>query len=232
MYGLVVLRAIIFDFNGVLVDDEPIHLEMFQEVLREKGLTLTEKEYYERYLGLDDRGCFKLIFRDHGMSLDENALAELIRQKAACYRAAVQKRIIVFPGVKELIPTLSRRFRLAVASGALRSEIDMILEGITLKKYFQVIVSTEDVSEGKPSPEIFVKALALLNQGERNTESIGRSECLVIEDSKEGILAARRAGLKCLAVTNSHPAEELTDADAVVGSLQEVTIPYLEKLVS
>lgn len=232
MYGLGVLRAIIFDFNGILVDDEPIHFEMFRKVLQERGLTLTEKDYYERYLGMDDRGCFKLAFQDHGIKLDENGLAELIRLKAAHYRSTIETRMTVFPGVKELIPLLSQRFRLAIASGALRSEIEMILQSIGLRKFFKVIVSAEDVKEGKPSPEIFTKALNLLNQEKENAEPISSSECLVVEDSKEGILGARRAGIRCLAVTNSHPAEELTQADAVVKSLQEVTVPFLEKLLS
>ena len=230
--GLAVLRAIIFDFNGVLVDDEPIHLDMFQKVLKEKGLTLSEKDYYKRYLGLDDRGCFKLVYQDHGIILDESTLGELIRLKAGYYGAAIEKKIVVFPGVKELIPVLSLRFPLAIASGALRSEITMILESVRLKHYFQVIVSTEDVSEGKPNPEIFIKALTLLNKGKEDSEVIRSSECLVVEDSKEGIRAARRAGIKCLAVTNSHPAEELTQANAVVKGLDEVTIAILEKIVS
>ncbi len=229
---MVVLRAIIFDFNGVLVDDEPIHLRMFQKVLQERGIPLTEKDYYARYLGLDDWSCFKLAFQDQGITLDDAELAELIRLKAAHYRAAIENGIIIFPGVKELIPLVSQRFALAIASGALRSEIDMILETASLKSYFQAIVSTEDVNEGKPSPEIFLKALTLLNQGKEHALAIGASECLVIEDSKEGILGAHRAGIKCVAVANSHPAEELTDADAVVNSLHEVTVPFLEKLVS
>ena len=137
-----------------------------------------------------------------------------------------------FPGVKELVPLAAARYPLAIASGALRSEIEAIMERIGLRKYFQVIVSSEDTNEGKPDPEIFMKALALLNQSQFEGQQLHPSECLVIEDSKEGILGARRAGIKCLAVTNSHPAEELKEADAVVPSLEEVTIAFLEQLVS
>lgn len=227
-----VLRSVIFDFNGILVDDEPIHMELFQKVLGEEGMTLTEKDYYARYLGLDDRGAFKAAYRDHGRKIDEAMLAELVRRKARHYRETIGKRMVVFPGVKQLVPELSSRFPLAIASGALRGEIDLILQSIGLNTYFQVIISAEDVSEGKPSPEIFLTALRALNQRSPGGHPILPTECLVIEDSREGVLGARRAGIKCLAVTNSHPAEELVGADAVVQSLAEVTIPFLEKLVA
>lgn len=224
------LRAIIFDFNGILVDDEPIHLELFQKVLKEEGISISEKDYYVRYLGMDDRGCFKAAYQDHGRKLDASSLAELVRRKARYYRETIEKRITVFPGVKKLIPTLSARFPLAIASGALRNEIEMILRSIGLKKHFKVIVSAEDVSEGKPSPEIFLKALGLLNQQNISGQPILPSQCLVVEDSKEGIMGARHAGIKCLAVTNSHPPEELREADVIVSSLEEVAISFLQRL--
>lgn len=225
------LLAVIFDFNGILVDDEPIHLELFQKVLKEEGMDLTDQDYYARYLGMDDKGCFKAAFREHGRSLDEGRLAELIRRKARYYRESVKTNIRVFPGVNDLVRLAASRYSLAIASGALRSEIEMIIERIGLRKYFQVIVSSEDISEGKPNPEVFVKALSRLNQNRSDAQRVRPSQCLVIEDSTEGILGAHRAGIKCLAVTNSHPAEELTEADAVVRSLEEVNLAFLEKLV-
>ncbi|MBI3060491.1 MAG: HAD-IA family hydrolase [Deltaproteobacteria bacterium] len=159
-------------------------------------------------------------------------LAELVRRKARHYRETIGKRMVVFPGVKQLVPELSSRFPLAIASGALRGEIDLILQSIGLNTYFQVIISAEDVREGKPEPEIFLTALRALNQRNPGGHPILPTECLVIEDSREGVLGARRAGIKCLAVTNSHPAEELREANAVVKSLEDVTIPFLEGLVS
>jgi HAD superfamily hydrolase (TIGR01509 family) len=224
------LRAIIFDFNGILVDDEPIHLKMFQKVLSEEGVSLGEKDYYERYLGMDDRGCFKAALHDSGRELEESSLQEMIRRKAVYYREFIEKEMRVFAGVSRLIPLLSPRFALAIASGALRSEIELILASIDLRKHFQAIASAEDVKEGKPSPEIFLKALSLLNEA-RTGSPILPSECLVIEDSKEGILGASRAGIKCLAVANTYSAQELTQADAVVKSLKDVTIPFLEELL-
>ena len=223
------LKAVIFDFNGILVDDEPIHLELFRKVLGEEGLPLSDADYSARYLGMDDRGCFRAVFQDNGRKLGDDALAELVRRKAVYYRQTIGARIVIFPGVKRLLPELAARFPLAVASGALRAEIEMILQGAGLRESFQTIVSAEDVGEGKPHPEIFIKAIGEINRLGRAGAPILASECLVVEDSKEGIMAAHRAGIKCLAVSNSHPAGELK-AEAVVTSLEEVTIPYLEAL--
>jgi beta-phosphoglucomutase len=225
------LRAVIFDFNGILVDDEPIHWELFRRVLLEEGLSLSDKEYYERYLGMDDRGCFKAVFKNKGRSLDDAALAKLIERKADYYRSSIADQMVVFPGVKQLVPELAARFPLAVASGALRDEIELVLKSVGLRNFFQTIVSAEDVDQGKPNPDIFLKALQRLNDGlARRAELIRPSECLVIEDSKEGLSAAQRAGMKCLAVTNSYPATELKSAQAVVESLKHVTIALLESL--
>jgi HAD superfamily hydrolase (TIGR01509 family) len=225
------LRAVIFDFNGILVDDEPIHWELFRRVLGEQGLSLTDQEYYERYLGMDDRGCFRAVFKDKGRPLDDAALAALIERKAGYYRESIAHKMVVFPGVKKLVPALAASFPLAVASGALRAEIELVLTSFGLRNFFQKIASAEDVAEGKPNPDVFLKALQGINDGHgRSGETIRPSECLVVEDSKEGILAAQRAGMKCLAVTNSYPANELKSAQAVVESLEQVTIPKLESL--
>ena len=221
------LKAVIFDFNGILVDDEPIHLELFRKVLAEEGLDLTKEVYLEKYMGMDDRGCFRALFEDNGRKLGDAKVAELIGRKAQYYRDTIAERIVIFPGVKRLVPELAARFPLAVASGALRAEIEMILQVAGLRKYFQVIASAEDVDHGKPHPEVFIKALRGLQNGR---QSILASECLVIEDTKDGITAAHRAGIKCLAVTNSYPASELP-AEAVVASLEEVTVPFLESIL-
>ncbi len=225
------LRAVIFDFNGVLVDDEPIHLEMFQKVLLDEGLSLDPGEYYAHYLGMDDRGCFKAVYQNRGHVLSSASLEKLVQRKARYYRESIERRIVVFPGVRDLVPELSSRLPLAIGSGALRSEIEMILASIRLRSFFQVIVSTDDVSKGKPDPEVFSKALQLLNQ-KRIDRAIEPSDCLVIEDSREGIRGAHAARMKCLAVANSHQAEELTDAEAVVESLEGVNVSFLESLFS
>jgi beta-phosphoglucomutase len=222
------LRAVVFDFNGIIVDDEPIHFKLFQRVLGEEGITLTEEAYYARYLGFDDRGAFMAGFRDSERSLTDQKLAELIDRKAAYYQQAIRDHVVIFPGVKTLVYNLAPSVPLAVASGALRHEIATILTTARLLNYFQAVISAEDVEQGKPEPEIFLKVLAKLNAGV--SQQIEPADCVVIEDSKEGIRGARRAGMKCLAVTNSHPAELLGEANAVVASLEGVTLPFLQNL--
>jgi HAD superfamily hydrolase (TIGR01509 family) len=226
------LRGVVFDFNGIIVDDEPVHFELFQRVLGEEGIGLTEENYYARYLGFDDRGAFTAAYRDHGRALDNDKLGELIARKALYYQDLIATKLRLFPGVKTLIPALARELPLAVASGALRNEIDLILSSMGLRDYFSAVVSAEDVTAGKPEPEIFLKALAQLNGLSRTDRPIEPAECLVIEDSKEGVRGARRAGMKCLAVTNSHPPELLREATAVVSSLEQVTLPFLQEVCS
>ena len=223
------LRALIFDFNGIIVDDEPIHFELFKQVLEEEGIELTEADYYARYLGFDDRGAFTAAYREHGRSLDEKLLARLIDRKAIYYQSEIRSKVRIFPGVEKLVTTLVPVLPLAVASGALRQEIETILSAAGLLKHFAVIISAEDVDHGKPEPEIFLKALARLNAQVEDGHPIDAADCLVIEDSKEGIRGARRARMKCLAVSNSHPTELLQEANAVVRSLEEVDLALLEK---
>jgi len=224
------LRAVIFDFNGIIVNDEPIHFRLFQRVFAEEGITLTEEDYYARYLGFDDRGAFEAGYSDNNRSLNADQLAELIARKAVYYQQAIRDHVEIFPGVKHLIASLTNNLPLAVASGALRSEIEAILMTAGLIDAFGVIVSAEDVTHGKPEPEIFLKALTALNASAPTDAPIVAADCVVIEDSKEGIKGARRAGMKCLAVTNSHPAELLSEADTIVGSLETVSLATLQKL--
>lgn len=223
------LRAVIFDFNGIIVDDEPIHFKLFQKVLGEEAITLTEEVYYERYLGFDDRGAFMAGFRENNRPLDCAKLQQLIDRKAEYYQDMIRNHVSIFPGVHSLVNSLAEKLPLAVASGALRNEIETILTAAGLLDHFKVIVGAEDVTRGKPEPEIFLKALAALNTGE-SAHSIDAAQCVVIEDSKEGIRGARRAGMKCLAVTNSHPVALLKEANLIVKSLEEVTLPMLQKI--
>ena len=224
------LRAVIFDFNGIIVDDEPIHFRLFQRVLGEEGIALTEQDYYARYLGFDDRGAFIAGFRENSRSLTAEKLHELIERKADYYKEAIRNHVTVFPGVKNLVSDLAQTLPLAVASGALRHEIETILKTAGLLNHFRAIVAAEDVTQGKPEPEIYLKALVALNARGENGSPIAAADCVVIEDSKEGIRGARRAGMKCLAVTNSHPAELLSEATAIVKSLEDVQLNFLQNL--
>jgi HAD superfamily hydrolase (TIGR01509 family) len=225
------LRAIIFDCDGIIADNEPLHLRCFQKVLGEEGIPLTEKEYYDIYLGMDDKGCFSAVLKAHGRPATPARISELIDRKARYYEETIKQELILFPGVASLVKEASRRYVLAVSSGALRHEIELILKAAGIRDAFKVIVSAEDVSVGKPDPQGFQKALARINDlFPRPDPPISPQESLVIEDSIAGVQAAKAAGMRCLAVTNSYPRETLKQADLTVNSLEGLSLETLEKL--
>ncbi len=225
------LRAIIFDFDGVVADNEPIHLAAFQDVLREQNITMTTEEYYDRYVGYDDKGCFEAVLKAHGRPRSSALIAGMIAKKSRIFMDRLKARLRIFPGVQTLVQEASARYHLAIASGALRHEIEFVLEQAGLRKAFTHITSAEDVAQGKPDPECFLHALnglsRLPRRNGRAEPAVKAEECLVIEDTLAGIQAARAAGMKVLAVANTHPAQELHQADAVVTSLEEVNLDEL-----
>jgi beta-phosphoglucomutase len=223
------LQTIIFDFNGIIANDEPLHLEMFQKVLAEQGIPLFREEYYQKFLGMDDRDCFKAVLGARKRPADDGLINEMIARKADYYSRAIAERLVIFPGATALIDAAAARYPLAIASGALRHEIVQILDAIGRQNAFTAIVSAEDVRRGKPHPECFQTALSQLNQALGEPE-IPPSSALVIEDSTWGIDGAHAAGMKCLAVTNSYSAQALAAADRVVVSLADVSVDDLEAL--
>ena len=222
------LRAIIFDFDGIIANNEPIHLLMFRKVLGGRGIFLSEEEYYATYLGMDDKGCFAALLKVHGQEASPATINTLIQEKTRYYTEYIQKNLVIFPGVVEFVDAASQHYPLAIASGALRHEIEVILDIAGIRKAFRTIVSAEDVSEGKPDPEGFLKALTRLR--ELTSLPISAENCLVIEDSIAGLVAARRAGMRCLAVTNTYPRERLAEADRVISSLENCRMEDLSTL--
>jgi beta-phosphoglucomutase len=217
------LRAILFDFDGVLADSEPLHLEMFQKVLQEEGIPLSREDYYQKYLGLDDRGCFARVFRDAGRVLDETRQLDLIRRKNRAFLEHVRGRPFLMPGAAEAVQRMKKRYFLTIVSGALRSEIMAVLEGAGLERAFHAVISAEDVTEGKPSPEGFLAAIRLLNRDfVPPAEILLPRECLAIEDSPWGIEAAKAAGLRCLAVATSYDASRLAGADLIAKDIASI----------
>jgi HAD superfamily hydrolase (TIGR01509 family) len=212
-------RAIIFDFDGVIADSEPLHLAAFQQALEPEGIILTTEAYYADYLGYDDYDAIVAALREAGRPPTEESVQALMAAKAEHFLALVREGVRILPGVPVFVREAATRVPLAVASGALRREIELILAYAGLRKAFDAIVSAEDVSEGKPAPESFLLALERLQE---RVPNLTPGDCLVIEDSRAGIEAARRAGMRCLAVTNSYPASELGAADVVVPSLEKV----------
>ena len=213
-------RALILDFNGVILDDEPVHCATMQEVLAEEGFALSDAEYRQDYLALDDRGCFTLALRRMGRPVTDAALADLTRRKGVRYHARMREGYRFFPGVGDFLRAAAGQARLAIASGAHRDEIDAALARADLTSCFTAIVSADEITRMKPDPQIYGTALDRLNAVmPRPAPPLAPSECLAIEDSMAGIQAAQAAGMRCVAVTNSYPAAALAFAEAVVGSL-------------
>jgi HAD superfamily hydrolase (TIGR01509 family) len=222
------LRAIIFDCDGVIADTEPLHFAALQTVLAEEGIDLGKELYYREYLALDDRGCFTKAFAAHGKPLTAEKLGELIDRKAAAVEPVMAAHLRLFPGAADLIHKASQHFLLAVASGALRREVELILRTAGVIDRFKAIVGAEDVSRSKPHPEPFLEALARINTGLQNR--IQPIESLVVEDSVHGVHAAHAAGMRCVAVTNSYPGELLAEAELVVATLEDLQLDQLESV--
>jgi beta-phosphoglucomutase len=228
-----VLRAILFDFNGVLVDDEPVHLEMFQRVLAEEGVALTAEDYYGRHLGMDDRGCFAAVLAGAGETAAVPRLMRLIARKATYYQERMrQGGYPLFPGAAEVVTAAAGAgLMLGVVSGALRQEVEGALRQAGLSELFKVLVTAEDVAFGKPDPEGYRRALEALNSQPPLPERLLHPhEVLAVEDSPAGLAAAAAIGLVTLGVAQTYPPEALRDADQVAASVKELTLDHLERL--
>ena len=227
------IRAILFDFNGVLVDDEPIHLDIFQRVLADEGVPFSAAEYFTRFLGLDDRACFAAVLAEAGEPVTVPRLMRLIARKASYYQERIRKGgYPFFPGAVELVVALAAQGRmLGVVSGALREEVEGALRQTQLLDRFKVLVTAEDVEEGKPDPQGYLRALEALNSLPPLPERLLHPhEVLAVEDSPAGLAAAAEVGLATLAIAHTYPVERLRGADAVAARLGDLTPERLERL--
>lgn len=224
------LKAIIFDFDGVIADTEPLHLKAFQLTLREKGIELSDEDYFENYLAYDDKTLFKELLKDRNYEHNEAQISDFMNRKSEHFENVLKGNILVLEGVPEFISEVSGKYPLAIGSGAIRSEIIYILESGGLREHFEIIVSADEVINCKPDPEVFIEALRRLNNLDSVSEEISPQECLVIEDSTSGIKAAHSAGMKCLAITNSYAAEKLSEAELIKQSLKGIYLEEIEDL--
>jgi beta-phosphoglucomutase-like phosphatase (HAD superfamily) len=214
------IRAIIFDFNGVLVDDEHLHFELFRDVVADLGVALTERQYHEIYLGYDDRRCFEELLSDAGQPLSESRLTELVGRKADLYQERASEGVRIFPGAAECLVAMADRWPVAINSGALLAEIELALKTMDVRDRVAAIIAAEDTTECKPDPEGYELALDAL----RSTHGMDleAGHCLVIEDSLAGVQSAKGAGMWVVGVSNTYTDRELrtAGADAVVASLE------------
>jgi HAD superfamily hydrolase (TIGR01509 family) len=202
------VSAILFDFNGVIIDDEPQHCEALIATLAEYGYPLHREAYYRDYLGFDDRECFRFTFARDGEPADGDRIAAAIERKNEHYLRAIRSEMQLVPGAADFVAAAAGEgHRLAIVSGALRREIELVLDLAGLRPHFAAIVAAEDVSACKPDPQGFNRA----------REALGTPPggCVVIEDSLPGLAAARGAGLRCAMLATSHGEDALAAGDAV-----------------
>jgi len=224
------MDALIFDFDGVIVDSEPVHFRGFQEVLGLIGVELTEQEYYRDYLGYDDHDCFKAVLVERDMGCDEQQIKAMTEAKTKFVQQAFARSIRPLEGAVRLAREAAEAgIPVGVCSGALKREIVLAARSVGVLDAFSQIVSAEDVRKGKPDPEGYRLALARLSASAGRKLRADRT--VVIEDTPAGIEAAKAAGMKALAITNSYPADALRNADKVIASLEAVTVDSLERLL-
>jgi HAD superfamily hydrolase (TIGR01509 family) len=223
------LQAIVFDFDGVIANSEPLHLRAFQQVLSELGVTLSAADYYASYLGYDDVGVFVTVARDHAIALTDEQVNALVAKKGACVQNLLRAGEVLFPGAADFIREAAAAVPIAIASGAQRHEIEEILDATELRRHFVEIVAAGDTPQGKPSPQPYARAFQLL---QRTNDCLTPNRCVAIEDSRWGLDSARGAGLRCVGVTNSYSASELPGAELVVDGLKDLTVARLEQLVA
>lgn len=219
------LSAVIFDFDGIIVDSEPMHFRAFNEVLNPQEIEITWEDYCEIYIGFDDRDAFREAFRRVDRQFSEIEMKRLIEAKAGVFQNYIRSGDVTpLPGAVQLIKSIPVRLPVALCSGALREDIDPIIKNLGIDGCFNQIVTAEDTPKSKPDPAPYILTCEKLNISDPST-------AVAIEDTPAGIMSAKGAGLKVLAVTNSYDRDYLMEADAVTDSLEHVSRPQLENLI-
>ena len=223
------LHAIVFDFDGVIADSERLHLRSYQEILAPQGITISTEDYLQKYLGYDDVGVFKAVGRDYDVPMDAQRVAELIAAKGEKYESLAAAGEMLFPGAANFIRAAAAQVPIAIASGALTHEIEDVLERSGLLPLFPVIVGADQTQRSKPHPDPYQTAFDRLRA--HSGKDLVAWRTVAIEDSKWGLVSARKADLRCVAVTNTYPAAELReDAELVVSGLDTLTLDALDAL--
>jgi len=219
------VQAIVFDFDGVLADSEPLHLRSYQEIFEPHGVKLDTKTYCDRHLGFDDEAAFRQIIDDNGLMLGDEEIELLLREKSRRFEALVSGVNVLYPGAAACARALSAVWPVGVASGALRHEIELMLRGAALLDTFTFIVAAGETDRTKPAPDPYLRAAEL--------HGVPPAACVAIEDSHWGLESARTAGMRTIAITHTYPREKLTgDADLVVDTLEEITPELIRRFTN
>jgi beta-phosphoglucomutase len=216
-----VIRAVVFDFDGVIANSEPLHFRAYRDALAVRGIPLTDLDYDDRYLGFDDVGAFEAIARDRGVRLSAGEVAGLVAEKAARMEVLEREASVLFPGARDAVKRMADTWPAAIASGAIRAEILRVLQREQLRSYFRAIVGAEDTARSKPAPDPYLRVVDLLS--EAMGSHLHASECVAIEDSRWGLESARAAGLHAVGITHTYPADALAGAEVVIDHLDRLT---------
>src|SRR6476469_793158 len=201
------LKAVLFDFNGVIINDEPIHEKIIDRLMLDENLQLKRGEVREVCLGRSNRACITALLERRGRFLTETYLDRLLRRKAEAYKAQIDtlEKLPIYPGLAEFIDKIRvAGLKMAVVSGAMRSDIELVLDRAGLAANFELIVAGDDLTASKPAPDGYLLAVELLNQKypDFNLQPI---QCLAVEDTLAGIEAAKNAGIHVAGVTHTYP---------------------------
>ena len=213
------ISAIIFDFDGVLTNTEPAHMRAWQKTLNPLGITLDPKHYKTHYIGIGDINFVNEIPREHDYFPTDEEKTLFLKTKQKWFIEELKKEVLAFDGVNFLLKAVSKKFPLAIVTGAQRNEIKFVLKKQKWNSYFQNIITTDDVQNGKPDPEGFLKAFP----------KIPPRNILVIEDSPRGIEGAKKAGMWCIALLTSYPRERLKQADWIIADHRDL-LTFIESL--
>ncbi len=216
------IKAIVFDFDGVLVDSEPLHYRAFLRLLEPMGMGFEYRDYLADYAGFDDRDLLRTVYHQHDKPLDDTELKTLIDRKADAFEQIVSEGIAPLPGAADFVRHASARLPIAIASGALARDIDLILPaiGADLPERFETMVTADQVTRSKPDPETYRLAAQRLG--------IEPAHCLAIEDTDPGLVAAVTAGMRTIGLPNTYPAEALGHAERVIDSLEGLTVEQIQ----
>jgi beta-phosphoglucomutase len=223
------LRAIIFDFDGVIANSEPLHFLAFRDELAAHGVALSKEDYYTKYLGYDDVGSFRAIAADRNVTWTASEVAEMTARKAERMEALERNGSVLFPGAAAAIRRAAAVVPIAIASGALSVEVRRVLDREGLDKWFVAIVGADDTPASKPAPDPYLRAVALV--GAHLGTPLNAGECVAVEDSHWGLESARQAGLRTVGVAQTYPADRLATADLVIDAIADLDIDFLRRLI-
>lgn len=213
------IKAIIFDMNGVIIDDEPLHELAFKEMCRSHGKVLTTEDYRRLCMGRSDRNGAQALIRHFNLGISWETLFE---EKQKKYFEFADEDLIPTPGLVDALQRLKNLFSMGVGSSVRRSDLTYVLDRFDITKYFAAWVGRDEVAHGKPAPDIYLEVANRLTTSPR--------ECVVIEDSLVGIQSVKNAGMICLGITTTHTPEELTGADACFDTFDQLTDTFIHSL--